>query len=462
MRDLHIAIDLGSTTGRIVVGNLQGLEVVYRFLSKRETILGTHYWDIIGIFSEIKIGLTKAFSLYGNRIASIGIDTWGVDYGLLDDHGLLVSPVFHYRDTRTNGMIEEVATFIDKDTLYGETGIALLSFNTLYQLYAHKKEHPEVFKVAKHFLDVPDILAYFLTGVMKNERTHASTTAMFNPVKKDWNWKAIDVLGFPRCLFGEIIPSGTILGPLDHVLAEEIGAPQDILVVACATHDTASAVSWIKEDAFISSGTWSLMGMNLDLPVLSHEAMINEFTNEVGADGRITFLQNIMGMWISNECIRSWGIEPNWKVLDEEAEVCSGYCGSIDPTNRIFMAPSSPFSPMDTRVKTYLLEHGFPAPKCHGEFLVAIYRGLAKVYANNVLLLEKLTGKKLETIRIVGGGSRNKLLNELTARETGKKIYTGPTEATSLGNMLYQCYACGDISTIEEGIKQISGQRISL
>lgn len=456
MRDLHVAIDLGSTTGRIVVGNLQKLEEVHRFVSKRENILGTQYWDIIGIFSEIKAGLTKAFSLYGKRIKSIGVDTWGVDYGLFDENGILVSPVFHYRDRRTEGMVDEVADIINNEQLYASTGIALLSMNTIYQLYSQKKKQPRTLENARHLLDIPDIIAYFLSGVMKNERTHASTTALLNPVTKDWAWNVIDTLGLPRGIFGEIVPSGTVLGPILPELATEVGAPKDVIIVACATHDTASAVSLIKEDAFISSGTWSLMGMTLDAPVLTKEAMKHDFTNETGADGRITFLQNIMGMWIANECIRTWGGNPDWKVLDAETATCFGYSGFIDPTDTVFMSPSSSLSPMDKRVAGSLVSRGFKEPSKKGEYLLAIYRGLAKTYAKDVIQLRKITGKKLESIRIVGGGSRNKLLNKLAEEETGVSVFAGPTEATSLGNMLYQSYACGEIASIEEGIGKIS------
>jgi rhamnulokinase len=456
MRNLHIAIDLGSTSGRVVVGDLDELNVVHRFTSKRVTILESQYWDILGIFTEIKIGLMKAFSMYGAEIKSIGIDTWGVDYGLLDAEGVLVSPVFHYRDNRTKGLIEEVSAIISKERLYRTTGIALLSFNSLYQLYAQQKKHPDIMKAAKHFLDIPDLLAFFLTGIIKNEITHASTTALLNPTTKNWAWDIIDILHLPQEIFGEIIPSGTILGPLNPDLAMEIGAPKGVIVIACASHDTASAVSWINEDAFISSGTWSLMGMNLDSPVLSREAMQHGFTNEIGGDGRITFLQNLVGMWISNECIRAWGEERDWRELDEETESCIHYQGFIDPTDEMFMAPSTPASPMPERVKENLCANGFSPPEKRGEYLLAIYRGLAKAYSNNISLLRRLTGKKIDTVRIVGGGSRNKLLNRLTEEACCVKVYAGPTEATSLGNMLYQTYACSEISCIEEGIQRIS------
>lgn len=455
MKDLHIAIDLGSSSGRIVVGNSRKIEIVHRFFIGRERLFDSDFWDIIGIFSEIKKGLKLAFQRYGDNIVSIGIDSWGCDYGLLDKEGMLIAPVYHYRDRRTDGAIEEVDKIIARERLYASTGVAFQSYNSIYQLYRMKQQHPESFAAARYMLNIPDLFAYFITGQMKRERTHASTSALYNPSSKDWAWDVIDALGFPRYLFGELVSNGVILGNLDTRVASEVGAPKDIKVIMCPTHDTASAVSWIQEDSFISSGTWSLLGMNLNSPVLSKEAMESGFTNETGADGKITFVRNIIGMWISNECVRAWGGNLDWKVLDKETENNMGYEGYIDPTDLMFMAPGTTDCPMDMRVREYLISHGFDAPINKGEYMIAIYRGLAKTYAEALETVKKLTGKPLKSLRIVGGGSKNRLLNDLTAKETGLKIQVGPSEATAIGNILYQARSCGFIPSVEYGINEI-------
>jgi len=459
MDKYHIAIDLGATSGRVVVGNLENLEVVYRFSTAYEVVLGTMYWDILRIFSEIKTGLGLAFSQYGNAIASIGIDGWGVDYALLDAEGCLVSPVYHYRDKRTEGIVDIVGSLVGNAYLFKTTGLAFQQYNTIYQLFAMKRERKEVLAAARQYLSLPDLLAYFLTGRMENERTQASTTGLYDCTRGTWSGDLLRQLQLPEKIFGTIVSSGTVIGPLEKALCQEVGAPNDVIVVASATHDTAAAVSWITEEAYISSGTWSLIGMNLEKPVLSVEAMESGFTNETGAEGKITFVKNIMGLWISNECVRGWkeaGEMVEWSELDKQTRECLGYPGFIDPTNSVFMAPDTKASPMDRRVATYLQEKGYPRLERRGECLIAIYRGLAKTYAASLRIMERITGKQISRIRIVGGGAKNSILNQLTATETEKNIIVGPVEATSLGNIFNQMKALHYISSIQEGANKLN------
>lgn len=437
----HIAIDLGATSGRIVVGNGKELDVIYRFTSFNEKILGSYYWEIFKIFSEIKIGLRKAFDKYGDEIVSIGIDGWGVDYGLLDKNGNLINPVYHYRDKRTSYVFDEVNSLIGENRLFSTTGIAFQEYNTIYQLFSQVKENCELFTIVKNYLSVPDLFAYFLSGKIVNERTHASTTALYNCNTKDWAWDIIEDLKLPKSMFSKIVDSGTIIGSLTKDLSDEFKISHDVKIVASATHDTAAAVSNIRNSAYISSGTWSLMGVNLESPILNSGALSNGFTNETGSQNQITFVKNIMGMWISNQCIEDYygkDSKKDWKQIDKITEENLSYDGYIDPTDLIFLEPSSASNKMVDRVNMNLKDKGFKNTENIGEVLVSVYRGLAKTYASSLKQIEKITNKKIDSLQIIGGGCKNKLLNSLTEAEIGKKVKTGPVEATAMGNIQIQ------------------------
>lgn len=457
----YIAVDLGASNGRVIVGDLHEFAVVHRFITHNETILGEMYWNAVGIFSEIKQGLKKAFAEYGDEIVSIGIDTWGVDYGLLDANGSLVSLTYHYRDDRTDGLIEEVSQrFGGKMPLFERTGIAFQPFNTLYQLAAMRRDRPDALAAARHYLSIPDLLCYWLTGVMKNERSHASTTQLYDPSTGDWAWEIIDKMGFERSLFGEIIDSGTVLGSLTEPLRHEFGVSESVKVIATAAHDTASAVAAVPSAAgetplYISSGTWSLLGVELPQPLLTEEAVDCEFTNEVSASGSIRFLKNIMGMWIQQECVRYWeanGEKISWKELDEQTVVAGEtYHGMIDPNDGRFLKPNTHDSLMVDRIRQWCVEHDIVPPKTKGEYMVAIYRGLAKAYAEAIEHLAKLTGREFKTLNIIGGGSKNEILDQWAADETGLTVVAGPVEATALGNVMVQMLAMGEIKSLQEG-----------
>jgi len=464
----HIAVDLGASNGRVIVGDLTNFEVVHRFVTHNDQILGEFYWNLLGLFSEIKTGLKKAFAQYGSQIGSIGIDTWGVDYVLLDETGSPVSFCYHYRDSRTDGMIEEVSGKLGgKMKVFEETGIAFNSFNTLYQLAAMQKIRPGALAAAHHYLSIPDILAYWLTGVRKNERTHASTTQLYNPKTKDWAWDLIGDMGFDKGLFGEIVDSGTVLGPLTTAVRHEVGSPSGVSVIASAAHDTASAVAAVpvaegEVPLYISSGTWSLLGVEIEEPIFTKLAMDSCFTNEAAASGHVRFLKNIMGMWIQQECVRHWesqGEVISWKELDKDTLACSSYEGYIDPADQCFLKPNSYDNLMIDRITGWCTAHGQTPPSSKGEIMVAIYRGLAKTYALSIRQLESITGKKFTSLYIIGGGCKNEILDQWTATETGLTVYAGPVEATALGNILLQMYAIGEISSLQEGRDMIKREQ---
>lgn len=459
----HIAVDLGASNGRVIVGDLSGFEVMNRFVTRSEILLKESHWDIIYIFSEIKKGIKEAFNRYGDEIISIGVDSWGVDYGLLDESGSLVTIPYHYRDLRTEGMVEEVCEKLGRDAIFNRTGIAFHPFNTLYQLAAMQKTRPTTLQVVRHYLSLPDLINYWLTGEMVNEVTQASTTQLYNPIKKDWDWESIDALGLPRSIFGKLVPSGTIVGPLDPTVAQELQASHDVVVVAGGTHDTASAVAAVpsasgKDFLYISSGTWSLLGVELEEPIVTQGALESGFTNEVAVNGNIRFLKNIMGMWIQQECVKYWeeqGETIRWAELDAETLECAAYPGYINPNDQRYLKQSSPTNLMIDRVTANCKELGFAPPQSKGEFMVAIYRGLAKAYAQAITHLGQTTGKKYTSLHIIGGGCKNEILDQWTADETGLTVFAGPVEATALGNMLVQQIATGSIASLQEGRSQI-------
>jgi len=464
----HIAVDLGASNGRVIVGDLANFEVVHRFVTHNDQILGEFYWNLLGLFSEIKTGLRKAFAQYGDQIGSIGIDTWGVDYVLLDETGAPVSLCYHYRDSRTDGMIEEVTKKLGgKMRVFEKTGIAFQPFNTLYQLAAMQKTRPDALSAARHYLSVPDLLAYWLTGVMKNERTHGSTTQLYDPKTKDWAWGLIDEMGFDKRLFGEIVDSGTVLGPLTSSVSHEVKASSSVVVIASAAHDTASAVAAVpvakgEVPLYISSGTWSLLGVEIAEPIITALALESGFTNETAASGNVRFLKNIMGMWIQQECVRHWeslGEEISWKELDKETLTCSSYEGYIDPVDQRFLKPNCFDNLMVDRINAWCDEHLQVRPSSKGEYMVAIYRGLAKAYALSIRQLESITGEHFTSLYIIGGGCKNEILDQWTATETGLTVYAGPVEATALGNILLQMYATGEIASLQEGRDMIKREQ---
>ncbi len=460
----YIAVDLGASNGRVIVGNLEEIEVVARFPSRPVRIKDSIYWDFLGLIADIREGLKTAFKKYGDEIVSIGFDTWGVDYALLDKNGDLIGNPYHYRDSRNDGMVEKFFEIVPKEEVYNETGIQFMQINTLYQIFAHYRNSPEIVKAARHFLTVPDLLNYWLTGVMKNEFSEATTTQLYNPVKRKWSEKLIKAAGFNPDIFKEVVLPGTVIGPLLPVEAKKLGAGGHVVVTTAACHDTASAVAAMPavsggNPAFLSSGTWSLLGIELDQPAINELSFKYDFTNEGGREGTITYLKNIMGLWIIQECKAFWdknGEEYSWPEIVQMAEDAGSLDARIDVDDALFFDSNLTSSGMPLRIQNYCREHGRTVPETVAEISACVFRSLADKYAVTVKMLKESTGSKIDSLYIIGGGCQNDLLNRWTAEAVRIPVFAGPVEATAIGNILVQAISAGDVSSYEEGRRIIA------
>lgn len=451
MTNYYLAVDIGASSGRHMLAHLEDgkvvLEEIHRFSNGMIEVDGHKRWDIDELFRQIIIGLKKCKEL-GKIPTSMGIDTWAVDYVLLDENDNVVRPCFGYRDSRTAGMDEEVYKIIPEDKLYERTGIQKAIFNTIYQLMADKKDG--YLKDAKSFLMVPDYLHYLLTGVKSNEYTNCSTTQLLNPDTKEWDYELIEMLGFNKELFGEIKQPGTCIGTFSDAVKAQVGF--DCKVVLPPTHDTASAVFAVPNTSdnvlYISSGTWSLLGSENMQAICSKEAMEANFTNEGGYEGRFRFLKNIMGLWmiqsVRNELIAA-GQEYSFAELCEMAEAAD-IDSIVDANDEVFLAPAS----MIDAVKDYCKNQGQKVPETPGELAKVIYQSLAVCYKMACYEVEKITGKYFNIINVVGGGSKAGYLNKLTAETTGKTVIAGPSEATALGNIGAQMVAAGEVAGLKD------------
>jgi len=458
-----IAIDIGAETGRVIVGDVSKMEIIYRFPNNFVRVKDSIFWDILGIFNEIKRGLKEAFKKYPNQIISIGIDTWGVDYVLLDNDGDLLGNPYHYRDKRTDNIMEEVFKIIPKKEIFTETGIQFMQLNTIYQLYSFARKKPQIFENTKYLLTIPDLLNYWLTGIIKNEYSIATTTQLYNPIKKDWSTKILNKLGFKKEIFGEIIMPGTEVGTLLPAIAQEIGADLEVVIIAPACHDTGSAVAAVPiEDnnhyAYISSGTWSLIGIETPEPIINEKSFQFNFTNEGSADGGFRFLKNVTGFWIIQECKKFWDENVKSYSYDELTEIALKYGPSnfrIDPDDLRFLKPALIDDSMIDRIKNYCHETGQKIPKTPAEIVRGVIESLAEKYTETIKTIEEITGKSIKEIYIIGGGCRNSLLCQLVANATDLPVYAGPVEATALGNLMIQAKSMGQIKSIVEGRKII-------
>ena len=434
----YIAADFGAGSGRVIVGtpSAEGiqLEEIHRFENNQKMIDGHLRWDFYALFNELKTGLKKAFAKYGNEIESIGIDTWGVDYGLLDKDGKLISTPVCYRDDRTKGMLELAFQKLPKEEFFQHAANQFMEINTAFQLLSSVSE----LQSAEKLLFMPDLFNYFLTGKCCNEFTISSTSQLLNSLTHQWDDVIFDRLGLPKRLMQDIVYPGTVIGRLTDELAEEVGGNAN--VVAVGSHDTASAVASISdasEDwAFISSGTWSLMGTPTEKPIISQEAFDAAFTNEGMTDGRIRFLKNITGLWLIQQLVKEWeqeGYKCDYSELVKEAEQ-STLSSYFDVDDASFMNPDK----MSEAIVAYLKERNEDIPVTKGDFMRCICISLAKKYAEVKAQMECCTNKKINKIYIVGGGSRNQLLNRLTAEFTGCEVVKGEVEATAMGNVLVQ------------------------
>jgi rhamnulokinase len=462
-----LAFDFGASSGRAILSKFDGerieLEEIYRFPNEPVRIGGYFYWDFLRLFHELKNGLKKA-AAKGVKISSIGIDTWGVDYGLLDkDDNLLATP-FHYRDTRTDHCLEEIEKVISFKDIYNSTGIQYLQFNTLYQLYADLKQRPHILKEAKSLLLMPDLFSFFLTGSKYTEYSAASTAQMLNAAEKDWDYEMLKLLGLPTDILQKVVMPGEITGRLTKEVQEEVGLG-DIPVVAVGGHDTASAVAGAPLEGdnkvFLSSGTWCLLGLESDKPIISEASLKYNFTNEGGVGGTIRFLKNINGTWLLQQLRQSWSehVEKvSFPDIIEAARNAKYKNYIIHPNDKRFMAPLN----MAAAIEEYCVENGEGRPEGLGELAMAVYNGLVFEYMRTIKSLEEITGKEVDTINIFGGGIQDEFLCQLTANGTGKRVLAGPVEASAFGNIIVQLMALGEIESLEEGrkiIRNSSGQK---
>ncbi len=451
----YLAFDFGAESGRAVIGELTGgkvsLREIHRFPTGGTILPTGMHWDVLGFFGEIRNGLRMAAAEV-EELKGIGIDTWGVDFGLLDKDDVLLSNPWHYRDARTDGMLDYVFDLVPREEIFNQTGIQFMQLNTLFQLAAMVKQQSSLLDNAKRLLMIPDLFNFWLTGVKANEFSDATTTQFYNPREGRWATELLDKLGIPSGFLGEIVPPGTLLGPLHPSMQEQtnLGA---VPVIAPATHDTGSAVAAVPargtNHAYISSGTWSLPGLEVKEPLVTEAALKYNFTNEGGVDGTFRFLKNVMGLWLIQECRRTW--EREGEVLDyvtitRMASEAKPFLAVIDPDAELFLKPGD----MPARIAQFCQESGQQVPTSKGELVRVALESLALKYKWTFEKLQEIRGGKLDTIHIVGGGGQNRLLSQFTANACGVPVIVGPYEATALGNILMQAIATGELAGLSE------------
>jgi len=453
----YLAIDVGASGGRHILGFLEDgilrLEEVHRFPNGMKQQSGQLHWDVEAIFEEIITGLKKCAAL-GKIPSGVGIDTWGVDFVLVDSAGTLVGPTIAYRDSRTDAMDIEVSNYISEPELYARAGIQKMLINTIYQLMAIKVKTPSVLEKAAHLLMMPDYLHYRLCGVMKNEYTIATTGALINAHSKTWDDEIISRCGFKREIFGEIVPAGTILGGFTDEVKQCVGF--DCTVIMPPSHDTASAFLAVpaksERSVYISSGTWSLMGAPLSKPITSEASRAANFTNEGGYEYRYRYLKNIAGLWLLQSVHKELGSEIGYSELVAMARASNCYA-IFGVNDERFVAPDS----MVSAIISACREDGQAPPESLGDFARSIFRSLALSYAQTLGDLQALTGTTFDCVNIIGGGSQNEYLNELTAAACDLPVYAGPTEGTAIGNIASQMIANSelrDLNTAREVIRR--------
>ena len=451
MEKYFLAVDIGASSGRHILSHMEDgkivLEEVFRFENGMTEIDGHKCWDSELLFSHIKDGMKKCAEL-GKIPCYMGIDTWGVDYVLVDREGKRIGNAVGYRDDRTTGIDREVYQIIPEKELYARTGIAKQVFNTIYQLVALKKENPEQLLEAETLLLSPDYYNFLLTGKRASEYTIASTGQLVSPETKDWDYELIRMLGLPEKIFTPLQKPGTILGGLSDAVKAEIG--YDCQVVMVTSHDTASAVlavpSKTADFAYISSGTWSLLGVELENAICNEQSREANFTNEGGYDYKYRFLKNIMGLWMIQSVRNEMNKAYSFAQLCAMAEEVKDFPSRVDVDEHRFFAPDS----MIEEIRNACRESGQPVPETPGELATVVYQSLADCYKKSLRNLEAMTGKTYPAVNIVGGGANADYLNQLTANATGKTVYAGPTEATAIGNIVCQMLACGDLPSVAE------------
>ncbi len=456
-----IALDFGAGSGRAILGSVGDtirLQEVHRF-PNLQIKAGNHvHWDVLRLMHESKTGLSNAAKEASGPIAGLAIDTWGVDFGLLDASGQLIGNPVCYRDARTDGMMERAFQLLNKASIYKITGIQFMQLNSIFQLLSLVEAKSPQLEIAKQLLFMPDLFNYFLTGQVKTEYTFASTSQLLNANTRQWDEDLFQKLNLPLSIMTEIEAPGTVRGKLLKEIANETGLGE-VDVIATASHDTASAVAAVPAEgenwAYLSSGTWSLIGIESDDPIITEDSLKYNFTNEGATGGKIRFLRNVMGMWLFESCIKVWekqGKSFSYKELDAMAEAATPFGSIINPDDSSFLNPPD----MVAAIQKYCQDHEQKIPETEGEIVRTIYESLAFRYRWVLDKIEEMQGKKIQTLHIVGGGSKNKPLNGYTANATGCKIIAGPVEATAIGNILVQAVCKGVISSIDEGRQLIA------
>ena len=457
-----LAVDLGASSGRVVIGRWDGnkfsLEELHRFSNGGVSLLGHMHWDVLRLWSEICDALAKYRATHDGPPAGISVDSWGVDFGLLDSSGALIGNPFHYRDSRTDGIAELTMQSVSPREIYQQTAIQTLHFNTIFQLFSMVRSESAQLASAKTLLMIPDLFHYFLSGEIAVEYTNATTSQMYSSEAGDWARPLLDRLKIPTGILPRIVKPGTILGQVRPDICRAAGFASTFPVIAGATHDTGSAVAGIpnldSESVFLSSGTWSLMGVEVDKPVTSNEAFALNYTNEGGVAGTIRLLKNVTGLWVLQECHRQWSREGHpfdWGEVMRLAEAAEPLQTLIDTDDPAFRAPLN----MVEAIHEYCLATSQPIPGSVGQLARACLESLCVKYRIVLEQLRSITGRRLDTIRVVGGGSQNRLLCQWTADACECKVIAGPVEASALGNVMMQAVATGQIANVKAGREAI-------
>ena len=447
-----VACDLGAESGRVILGSLAGkrieLKEIHRFATGPTTVRHSLRWDILKFYDEIKTGLRK-IKAEATTPSGISIDSWGVDYALMSHSEPLLGLPFHYRDDRTDHSFRKFLERAGQDLIFAETGIQFMQINTLYQLYDDVLSRPQLLEQADHFLPIADYLHFLLSGTAAAEISVASTTQIFNPTTDSWSKPLVAKLGAPETLFPAVVKSGTLLGQFTDEIAEETGLSRCPVYATCS-HDTGAAVAGVPATgdgwAFISSGTWSLLGVEVNRPIINPESLQANFTNEIGFAGNIRFLKNILGLWILQETRRGLadrGVDLDYVTLNREASTSQPLRSIINPNHNEFLKPGK----MIEKIQSFCQRSGQPVPESAGALARCTLESLALSYACQIEVIQKSFGQRVNVIHVVGGGSRSRLLNQLTADAAGLQVVAGPVEATALGNLLIQAVASGELGS---------------
>jgi rhamnulokinase len=461
----YLAVDLGAESGRVIAGRFDGrclqLETLRQFPNRPVEAAGHLHWQPFRLFEEIKTGMKLARQTFGDALVSVGVDTWGVDYGLLDANDQLLHPPFHYRDARNKAAMERALEIMPRDQVYQRTGLQFMMFNTLFQLQA---EHKEALAKARALLFMPDLLSFWLSGRKINESTIASTSQLLNPYTGDWHEEILKTFGLPRSLFQNLTPPATEIAPLVGDVVRETGC-EGIKVISVGGHDTASAVAAVpfedpEDAAYLSSGTWSLLGIESAVPLINERSFAFDFTNEWGLEDTFRVLKNISGLWIVQECRRAWaaaGEDLDYEQLTQLARQAPPFCAVIDVDDGPFLEVGN----MPEKIAEYCRRTGQAVPQDKSQIVRIATEGLALKYAKVLEQLEALKGGPVHTLHIVGGGTQNDLLNQLAADACGRTVVTGPVEGTAAGNVIAQMIAQGELSSVAEG-RQLVRQSFDL